>query len=367
MNITYLFGAGASYNAIPVVGELEKAFEQFHEWAEIQLGPLVDSNSNSSIDRGYKLFLEQLNQCAYRSRVFGTIDTYAKTLALNENTHDLSMLKSTLSLFFTLWQELQLKNTAIEKVRTKNSKNEKYLLNDKGFQDIDSRYITLLTNYLQINREKTDKKPVILNTNVKFLTWNYDTQLERALALISGNNLNDVLENYSIHPTNQISSEEIPDIVHLNGIAGYYETENSKVSLFKEANPEGGLNFKNLLKEKLYFIDSTEKRTVNTNNFLHFAWENNNVAKKGRDYAIKILEKTDVLIVVGYSFPDFNLEVDIELFNALKINGREDFKIIYQDLNANQEIITRNFGIDPSKIEIENKNLNKFILPLERR
>lgn len=366
-NITYLFGAGASYNAIPVVGELEKAFELFQEWAEKQLGPLIDTKSNSSLDNGYKIFLEQLSQSAYRSRVFGTIDTYAKKLSLTESTHDLNMLKSTLSLFFTLWQELQLKHTTIDKVITKNSKNEKYILNDKGFQDIDSRYIGLITNYLKVNPKKTDKKPVVFNSNVKFLTWNYDTQLERALALVTDNNVNDILENYNIYPICPGSDEEIPDIIHLNGIAGYYETNENKVSLFKEHNPEGGLSFINLLREKLFFIDSTEKGIVNSNNFLHFAWENNPTAINARHFAKKILEKTDVLVIVGYSFPNFNNEIDFELFNALKNDVRENFKIIYQDLNANKEIISRNFDIQPDRIEIENNNLNQFVLPLERR
>jgi hypothetical protein len=209
MNITYLFGAGASYNAIPIVGELEKAFTKLQALSKEKLE--VELRDQNTLNH-FELFSTLLNSCSYNAKLFGTIDTYAKKLFISNSLSDLHMVKTTLSLFFTIWQEFQWKNTHLTDIRTPN----KYTINPLGFQDIDSRYLGLLTNYLEYINGKIDFK-----TNVRFLTWNYDTQFERALAIITDRHLHQVLNEYQIYPANKAISR-LPHLVHLNGIGGFY-------------------------------------------------------------------------------------------------------------------------------------------------
>jgi hypothetical protein len=134
--------------------------------------------------------------------------------------------------------------------------------------------------------------------------------------------------------------------------------------LFKENNPEGGTDLKTILLRNLSHITAAAKKSVTSNNFFNFAWEKTNVALQAREYAKAILSETDILVIIGYSFPTFNDEIDKELFTALK-NSKSSFKIIYQDLNANKNIISQRFDIREDQIEIDNENLRQFILPLD--
>jgi hypothetical protein len=46
---------------------------------------------------------------------------------------------------------------------------------------------------------------------------------------------------------------------------------------------------------------------------IQFAWDENENTKKSRLKAIEIMNATQILVVVGYSFPTFNRKMDKEL------------------------------------------------------
>jgi hypothetical protein len=77
--------------------------------------------------------------------------------------------------------------------------------------------------------------------------------------------------------------------------------------------------------------------------------------------AKKVLEKTAVLVVIGYSFPFFNREIDRELF--LKRNFE---KVYIQDTNAKntKELFSNVFETNDKKI-VEYSNTDQFLLPAE--
>lgn len=339
-NITYLFGAGASYNAIPIVGELDNAFSLLKNWNDEAIRNPKNISLNSEHINGHRIINSQLSTAELNSRIYGTIDTFAKKLTLTNDITDLNKLKAALSFFFTSWQEIIIDSAP--SVR-KNAK----------FKEIESRYLGLLANYL-IRKERVE-----IPDNINFLTWNYDTQLERALALILDKDLDYVLNNYSIHP---IDKSENSKIVHLNGIAGLFNKDKEVISMNNEKSPLGN-NDKNTILCKLFpIINSVEKGIIDFSKHFTFAWENSEISNKAIEKAQRILMNTDVLVVVGYSFPNFNNEIDSKLFNTLKSSGR-DYKIYYQDLNANKNIIYQRFRIPQNKIETDNENLNQFIIP----
>ena len=47
---------------------------------------------------------------------------------------------------------------------------------------------------------------------------------------------------------------------------------------------------------------------------LRFAWENDDQVLKARQNAKIIMSKSDIIIVIGYSFPTFNRDIDRQIF-----------------------------------------------------
>lgn len=338
MKVTYFLGAGASYNAIPIVGELDRAFKTLHGLSlnvssEIKKLKLHNQLSN---------FQAHMNTGATASKVFGTIDTYAKHLWLT-NESDLKALKESLSFFFTVWQEIDKTHFNHNKIR------------EKHFEDIDHRYLGLLSNYL----EKKDQT-IILNKDVKFISWNYDSQLERALSLFAAvNDTEQAIEKFSVYPYNYKHNTS-PNIVHLNGIAGLYAEQNlgETKTYFDKVKKEK--NILNVFKESLFTINSDK---VSNGKYFTFAWEDDVISKGAIESAEKILNETEILVVIGYSFPTFNDQIDKRLMNILSKSDK--YKMVYyQDPNASKELLISRFGIPEKKITII-KDTNQFILPLD--
>lgn len=339
MKITYYLGAGASYYAVPIVGELDKAF--------MRIENLASQHEPEFIKNGVKLqydeLLSHLQTFRNASKIFGTIDTYAKHLWLT-NTHDFFKLKKALSLFFTIWQE------------TEKSYFNSKTIRDLDFEEIDHRYLGLLANFM----EKANDGRVVINGDIKFVSWNYDNQLEKALSLFSGtNDIVNTFENYKIYPYN-FSNGNDSNVIHLNGIAGMFERkeENNKSFI-------GDENFQNkLIKDVTIKILKDYANDEFTNkNYFTFAWEDDNVSKEGLKQAEKLMNETEILVVIGYSFPTFNDQIDKKLFSILGKSNKLKM-IYYQDPNASIELLNSRFGISEKKIKIIH-NISQFVLPLE--
>ena len=341
MKVTYYLGAGASYNAIPIVGELDKAFDDIC----LQSTYIFNDFEKLGLASKFKIFQAQMQTFSKASKLFGTIDTYAKHLWLT-NKSDLIALKESLSFFFTVWQE-------VDKEFFNNNKTRNNI-----FESIDHRYLGLFSNYLELNNNIIE-----LNSDVKFITWNYDTQIERALSLFVGQNKTEyALKNFGVYPYNYFFKNiENAQIVHLNGIAGLYATQNehNTKALFDIVDDKK--NIKNVFDNSLNIINSEE---YNNQKYFTFAWEDNDVSKKAVAHAEKIMKEAEILVIIGYSFPTFNDQIDKKLINALDTKSKK-FKMVYfQDPNASKELLYSRFGIPEKKITIV-KDTKQFILPLD--
>lgn len=337
-NITYFLGAGASYQACPI----------WHEQAEkmVEMGSLIASkhyqyenvnglNDVVSVDE----FFWYLNFFGKKGQEYGTVDTYASYL-FKQQSSELGVLKAAISLFFTLWE-----NTSDEiKYRNNNGVKER-------FKELDPRYISLLATLLT-----SEDRHVWLKSNIKFVTWNYDLQVERAILKFEDPNT----KLYQIDDRIRFDSgkENSPlSICHLNGYNGFMDiTEDgffhlidAKKSIKESADKVHGIYFENF------------KRKSNFMNFINFAWENHPRANFARAQAKEIFSNTDILVIIGYSFPPFNKEIDKALFSMLK----DGTKIIYQDPKASRKQIE--FLTAGKKIEIEllTDKLDHFYLPYE--
>lgn len=340
MNITYYIGAGASYNSIPIIGELEKAFRIISDsCARIEFNDKKDNLAKNQ-------FISLMNEASTESDIYGTIDTYARKLSIN-NDENLSKIKTALGVFFTLWQGVGNINEYLVETDLENRK-----LGNNGFKKVDSRYFGLLGNYLE-----NAGNNIQLQNNIKFISWNYDAQLEMAIRKFTGErSLKNIINKFSFPNTNH--SETNPSIVHLNGIAGLYHDEITPGNLHNKS--EKTEKFEELLKE-LLFVFKTEK--VSNNEFLTYAWEDNPISEKAKKYAEEIVRETDILVVIGYSFPTFNDKIDKKLLQIFSENEKKGI-IYYQDPNADIEILTKRFNFKEDRIRIVTKT-SQFVLPLE--
>ncbi len=174
--ITYLLGAGASYNACPI---LENQAEMMIEVASKEISRLNIMRASDGVWMNYdfkdKKYLNISNKNEYqilwyigyfgeKAKEFGTIDTYAKKLNLNQEWNEYKLLKMSVSIFFDLWENFYYQQF--------------YISEGNYFNKIDNRYKSLFSVLLNENNGNIE-----LNSDFKFLTWNYDLQLEETLNL----------------------------------------------------------------------------------------------------------------------------------------------------------------------------------------
>ncbi len=364
--ITYYLGAGASYYAYPI---LDKQAEMMIELASIEL---VEKDMYGDVIMQYKFKEEEKDALPDDNRIkilwhigyfgkkailFNTIDTYARKLELTGDITELDLLKMSVSVFFDLWSnfyETRYRFPLFEK--TDNQYEKKY-------DWIDSRYKSLFFLFLEKGSEK-----IYFNESIKFVTWNYDLQLESTFRLFQGE---DKVESFEDLNTNYFMFKgdnnliQQNNVFHLNGHHGFY-SDFSFSNLKKQTIETGSNNsIDNYWKKTEGLFDSTMAQTANFNKYVKYAWEHD-LNSDWFQQISTVMKETEILVVIGYSFPPFNREIDQELFS--KLDPSKIKKIVYQDPNANEQIIKNLFKFPrrfDDKIEIEKGNLNQFHLPNE--
>lgn len=337
--ILYYFGAGASAQALPIAQDVEKD-------GKIILPGLPKGLENArpnfrailndlSIDQ--HIFLNNIfsdfESLAQMGREFGNIDTYAKYLFLKLEEHTLNNLKRTLAMYFCMMQMWRGEVTQ--------------------YQAIDKRYLPWLVSVM----DRT-----VYPENIKILSWNYDFQIQMACRHFSQENISYTEEAISktfplinyyppLGPTPYMRDEF--EVIHLNGIAG----------LFKD--PNGG--FKHPFIDEYLGNQSAFINTIMNNDMsagIHFAWEGGEYYSSMIDKIYEMIADTTIVVVIGYSFPFFNREVDKAVFNKLK-EKKTLRKIYYQDPVLNGQQLRAQFGLDET-IEIEHvSRVDNFHIPFE--
>ena len=359
--ITYYLGAGASFNSIPILNRLS---EIMIDVAEMELSEITSSGERKNF---YKFNPEELNTLPDDNRIkilwyigffgkkgilFNTIDTYARKLELTKDIMLLDTLKMCISVFFDLWENFH-ETRYISFNKSDNS----------NYTSIDSRYKSIFSILLQNIKDRIE-----LNKDIKFITWNYDLQLESAFRLFlaenSVDNFDDLNSKYLRFKEDNDNSLE-NHIFHLNGHRGFRSHFNFKTLKKDSVEPNTKSSIDDYWKSIDGLFDFTMGQNSNFNPFIKYAWEhdlNNEWFKK----ISRVLNDTEILVVIGYSFPPFNREIDQFLFS--KLNRDKIKKIVYQDPGAKNQIIENLFKNSKpfiKKIEIESIYLDQFYLPNE--
>jgi hypothetical protein len=354
--ITYYLGAGASCHACPILENQALAMIKLAEHELREKTSTGDSVLNHNFsdeeirllpDNNRIKILWYIGYFGKKARDFNTVDTYARKLALSGSIRDLNFLKMSISVFFDLWENFYY--------------DRYYNLTNKNYKPIDHRYISLFS--ILLNKEKDI---INLNNSFKFITWNYDLQLESTFkSFLSENKLHfETLHNthFRFMENNNVNSDN--DVFHLNGHRGFISNRDKSDKENIDLN-YSDQSYEDYWNNNDWLFNSIKRGHTNFRKFLKYAWEHD-LKSEWFNKISNVLKETEILVVIGYSFPPFNREIDQYLFS--KLNPNKIKKIVYQDPNANKQLI-ENLFINPipfkDKIEIEKDNLNQFYLPNE--
>ena len=396
-NITYLIGAGASCGirddnsslpnyAMPLVREIPARLELM-----IYILEQAKESVNNSVVDGIKLgkglqksYHEVLEELIQKFNIFkenvkshASIDTYAKKIYFTDKPNS---------------------NGIYEKYEEVKALIELYFLFEHYFVHHDIRYDLFLASILKGSQGGNIKLPKSIN----IISWNYDFQFEASLAnFFHTDRLKELRNNFDIYPGREkdITPDELDEfkLIHLNGVSGAFYNENQKsrcksddISLVKNTV---NLNIKTILdaiekiaKNKypdLEIISRLLLQIINPiirkyalysshkiSSSIKFAWELEHSKVPLRGYKLPpfaeiILEHTDILVIIGYSFPTFNRKIDKMIFEYLR-----DYVTIYLQVPDNDyraiktKIISLSF--DRFRDSIKQVDImNEFFIPYE--
>ena len=327
-NITYLLGAGASFGernkngeitrGVPIVSEFSKSINYIK-------GLLTYTYNKSTTtvktkEHIYKI-REELDWLSKRCDEYPTIDTYARMLYVTKKDKTYERLKKVLSVFLLLVQK------------------------HKGH---DLRYDGFIASLID------DEKHF---PPINILSWNYDAQFEMAYSDYASNGkyifnqweelnvMNKTIEAWEENKKSRIS------IIKLNGTAFFVKKMDIIDPFYGGYKDDDSFyeNMFNCLTQDIY------------KNTLSYAWEK---YEYFIDKAISKTEHTDILIVIGYSFPYVNRSIDQELLQSMKNLN----KIYIQNPNASEikeslESILTKEQCKNVEFIFKDKNLSQFFIP----
>jgi hypothetical protein len=375
MNITYFLGAGASSNCLPMMGDFRDRLGRFssHLYTEIrrsreyfkvhainELAAEIDEGWLGAADRLAGNISWLLTEIAKHQ----TIDTLAKKYFIKNCQEELLKLKSVVYTFF-LYQQ-----SNIQKIS----------------ECPDKRYDTFIASVIgkQINN-------IEMPGNIKFITWNYDLQFELAYQEYAALNINQIQQNLNCSPSYfsmdrqyRFNPEKFA-LVRLNGVIGIPTLRNQKDNLqpsYPDAINKANKPFNQLIKiyEEITAPVNDAQVFVSGIALYNYDWEYQESFKqkvypdftRREMIAKQILNNTEILVIIGYSFPIFNRETDSQLFKYLR---PEVCRNIYIQDRQPDKIQSRIQSFIPSGFiygsqggqgkVILNKDVDQFFLPDE--
>ena len=335
--IVYILGAGASANALPIVSEMIERLQIFY---------LLMFTLNLSIDQKdenknkINELIRELKDLLNNLKDKRSIDTYAKELYIKEDTAKLDTLKAILGTYLSfeeMFSDDEIRgffessfsgidpkffntekrdgvafssiNSEIkdELGQPSNSGPEyisdlgclrylyKYNASNQGFQNnktkVDQRYINFLVDIM----EKADSFP----SNIKLFSWNYDSQFFHAIKNL----------NFSILSKDDVI--DYPFLKRLNGIAARRGINPATIS--------SNLDMKQKIVECsdcFWRLRSTDYKDKNL--LVKFAFEQSEALEKAEISShIDDFDSISDLVVIGYSFPLANRNIDRSIFEAI--------------------------------------------------
>lgn len=347
--ITYLWGAGASFGVrekaennrivkgVPVINEFSDALQNILTELKPSTNhnPFVDESHAAEVEALkylYKKFTALYNIC----QEYPTVDTFARQLFVTKSKpydydiEDYDELKRILSVFLLLIQDVKTR---------------------------DSRYDGFISSII---KDDGTFPPMTV------LSWNYDAQFEMAYSGYSrsGRYVPSLWQELNVVNKTYLVSDPVKvpfSMVKLNGTAFFKIKGDSFVYQSRKALPRLYDNYFGGNSEDKYTIAYkllTDKQYEHT---LSYVWEQLN-KKEIVDFVKARVQDTEELIVIGYSFPYVNRDIDEVVLTSMPSLR----KIVIQDPNAPEikERIQDMLRTNASLIEIKvTTNTSQFYLP----
>ncbi len=356
MQFTYLIGAGASALTIPVINNFGEELLDFADYIDkITIGDdtyhdsfRIDSKPSEIKDR----FAKEIKWLANECTAHASVDTFARKLYLANRLEKLIKLKGIVS---------------------------EFLLTKQNQNGIDKRYDAFFAALL----DKTDLG-LILPDNIKILSWNYDKQIEYSVAQFK--NLSD---DKTIEDFLQVSPRETGTTINpigfcmfkLNGaIGGKIKNDKQYVPLKMDFNLVGDKITEkieqNIIKNMMMRYYSIEQRIFHEGYYrtaedkdeyptIMYSWERNPIFELVRTNALNATKETEILVIIGYSFPTFNRGLDKKLLQNM---GNLKKVFIQSPEYSIKGVIQRFKSLYASDSEIEIEpitNVDEFYIPFE--
>lgn len=332
--ITYLFGAGASRHALPIVDEIPDRVKKLIELLESDDLKLDDNSTydnlklqNPKTKREHQMdLIESLKWMMTESKNHASVDTFAKKLFIKQRYRDLDKLRVAMSVFFIFEQ----------------------ILNKS-----DPRYDTFFASLIDNGMNFPD--------NVRILSWNYDYQFELVFSEYTGQP--DIISNQKSLKVNVKygSNDKYQgfQLYKLNGTCGLQERNRREYMYVSELNVP--LNVNTVGGVTRSFAAVTYSKELRSS--LSFAWEGESDEESVVRRAMEDTSDTTCLVVIGYSFPFFNREVDRKIIGNMK-----NLKRVYIQA-PDADILKERFQAfkdDLTNIELLSKfDVKQFLLPNE--
>lgn len=349
-NITYILGAGASYNTVPVVNLIGSCLEIYKEYLEI----IIKDRETNTINLNIKHHLKVLNEIIEEEKRHYSIDTYARKLFLKggDSIVKYKDLKITLACFFHFIQCKREYSFSKYRITSNLLKKHEHLKNIILGEVVDKRYDSFFATIL-----KKDENDILrLPENINIISWNYDFQIELAFAeyLSDKNPSNRLYEQIRLSPNTKMEFYEGAKILKLNGTASLGKKGEMLFRSFGANNIESHQGIYDFFGE----IPQTEP-------LLSFAWEQQDFQVQLIKRAKEIIKQSNKIVVIGYSFPDFNRSVDLQLFEHINYEAKIYYQIPEKDYEHFSERLN-NILLDFIPVNVEVMpvfDLDQFYIP----
>lgn len=347
--ITYYMGAGASAMSIPVVADFKKVPEDLKKYLQENY-----PNKELKNDSRISAIIEIIDKFLLPFSHVSSMDTLAKRLfQIDDSGREYSQYKLFLELIFC-YQHYYKRNDSV--------------LNDnKG----EPRY----ENLIRTIGEKVSGKnlKVEIPNNFNFVTWNYDILFENTILGDLKDKINEA--KYTDTQNCILGIDVNEDIYSGSNILKLNRTAFSpSIANRIYAKHDGKIfssieeHFYNTLIKiyEEYQGRIIQNRNVNSVNNISFAWEGENDDKL-RSQLQMLAYKTDIVVLIGYSFPTVNRLIDKAFFEYLQnhvkvyIQGRD-----YNDSIRTERLLKQCYGNTPPKfstIPVESGDF--FFVPSE--
>ena len=329
-DITYIFGAGASCQAMPLVENFTLRFGIFKKWL------MSDQNI-------YEIIKEDLEEFLGAIESHLSFDTYFKKLFHQGKTDLIEKGKKVLVQYFLFEHLLETDTFRVlsSNIDIPDSAKKKF--------KVDPRYDALIAGLL-----KPIPAGTRFHTKINFITWNYDTHLITALKnfLAPQKTFTEFIEKY--HGGISFGISEEVKLFHLNGFINHPTLNTIPTA-------------QNLLNYRSHSIGAETNELKAAAKEIKFAWE--------QDLNFGILQNciknSNTVIMVGYSLPLYNREIDTAYLSQEGLFGKT---LIIQNKNPKDiaDVLAADFNIsqwdeftpEEEKITIkQSSNCNSFIIP----